>query len=69
MGRNHEWEMIPIHSASNAASRVIAYLAPGVKISVTDDKGEWSRDPLVWGGSGYVLTRNLFSVLPEKDRG
>lgn len=62
-------EMIPVYSASDPASLVIAYLAPGVEVSVTDNRGQWSMVSLTSGGSGYVQTRNLQLVLKEKKQG
>jgi len=52
-------KMIPVHKTPDADSRVVAYLAKGVVVTVKGDEGEWSNVLLMSGETGYVLSTNL----------
>lgn len=58
-------EMIPVHKTPDADSRVVAYLAKGVVVTVKADEGEWSNVILMSGETGYVLSTNLNPVPNE----
>lgn len=52
-------EMIPVHETPDEDSRVVAYLAKGVIVSVKGDEGGWSNVLLMSGETGYILSANL----------
>ena len=52
-------EMVPVYKATDADSRVVAYLAKGVIVSVKGDENGWSNILLMSGETGYVLSTNL----------
>lgn len=58
-------KMIPVHKTPDADSRVVAYLAKGVVVTVKADEGEWSNVVLMSGETGYVLSTNLNPVPNE----
>ena len=51
--------MIPVHKTPDADSRVVAYLARGVVVTVKGDENGWSNVLLMSGATGYVLWTNL----------
>ena len=52
-------EMIPVYKATDADSRIVAYLAKGVVVTVKRDENGWSNVLLMSGETGYVLSTNL----------
>ena len=52
-------EMIPVHKTPASDSRVVAYLAKGVIVSVKGNENGWSNVLLLSGETGYVLSTNL----------
>ena len=52
-------EMIPVYKTPDADSRVVAYLAKGVVVTVKVDEKGWSNVLLMSGETGYVLSTNL----------
>ena len=55
-------EMIPVHKTPDADSRVVAYLAKGVVVTVKGDENGWSNVLLMSGETGYILSTNLNPV-------
>ncbi|MBC8466440.1 MAG: hypothetical protein H8D55_01260 [Deltaproteobacteria bacterium] len=60
-------EMITVHKSPDADSRVVAYLARGVVVSVKGDESGWSNILLMSGATGYVLSTNL-NPAPDETR-
>ena len=60
-------EMITVHKSPDADSRVVAYLARGVVVSVKGDESGWSNILLMSGETGYVLSTNL-NPAPDETR-
>jgi len=52
-------EMIPVHKTPDADSRVVAYLAKGVVVTVKANESGWSNVLLMSGETGYLLSINL----------
>jgi len=52
-------KMIPVYKTPDVKSRLVAYLAIGVVVSVKADEREWSNVVLMSGETGYVLSTNL----------
>ena len=52
-------EMIPAHKTPHTDSRIVAYLAKGVVVTVKGDESGWSNVLLMSGETGYVLSTNL----------
>ena len=52
-------EMILVHKTPQTDSRIVAYLAKGVVVTVKGNESGWSNVLLMSGETGYVLSSNL----------